>query len=371
VKNEKLILKLNISISQYLNMPAYINGLSMISPQNTVERNDFLSGLVEYSGDYMKCIDPDYKAYINPIAIRRMSRLIRMGITAAKMSLEDAGILMPDAIITGTGLGSVEDTEKILGTMREDEKFFNPTPFIQSTYNTISSQIAISLKCHGYNSTYVHRNFSFESSLQDAIMQLEEGTAKTVLAGGIDEMTLNHLIITRRAGHWKEEAISNRNLLKSNTNGSFAGEGAGYFVLSSEKKESSYAELKSVKTFYKPESGEAVREIINDFLSARSLSLGDIDLVIAGMNGDHAYDSIYHDLIHDYFTSQGISSFKPFCGEYFTASAFALWMASRILKHQSVPVVSIVRPVTGKSLKHILVYNQYRNTNHTLMLVSS
>ena len=145
----------------------------MISPQKTAETREFLPEAVEYTTDYLRCIEPVYRTYIDPIQSRRMSRLIKMGIASAKISLADAGCVMPDAIITGTGLGSVEDTEKILGEITRDENFLNPTPFIQSTYNTISSQVAIQLKCHNYNSTYVHRTFSFESGLIDGLMQIE------------------------------------------------------------------------------------------------------------------------------------------------------------------------------------------------------
>jgi len=217
-------------------MAAYINGIGLISPQKTAETNDFLAEITEYDADYLKCIEPvSYKPYIDPIQSRRMSRLIKIGIASAKMCLQEAECEMPDSIITGTGLGSVEDTERILGSIHLEQPFLNPTPFMQSTYNTISSQIAIQLKCHGYNSTYVHRSFSFESCLQDALLQIGEGTAKDVLAGGIDEMTINHLEITRRQRHWKRGKANNLGMLNWDSPGSMAGEGAGYFLLSSEK----------------------------------------------------------------------------------------------------------------------------------------
>ena len=124
----------------------YINGIGLISPQHTAENRGFLIEIAEYTADYLKCIEPVYRNYIDPIQLRRMSRLIRMGISAAKISLQDAGLSMPDAIITGTGLGSVEDTEKILADISRQEQFLNPALFIQSTYNTISLQIAIKLQ---------------------------------------------------------------------------------------------------------------------------------------------------------------------------------------------------------------------------------
>ena len=107
-------------------MTAFINGIGLISPQRTAETDAFLPEVMEYTADYLKCIEPPaYRPYIDPIQSRRMSRLIKMGIASAKMSLAEAGCVMPGAIITGSGLGSVEDTEKILGDLTKEEKFLN------------------------------------------------------------------------------------------------------------------------------------------------------------------------------------------------------------------------------------------------------
>ena len=74
--------------------------------------------------------------------------------------------LLPD-----TGLGCLEDTEKFLSSIyTNEEKLLNPTPFIQSTHNTVAGAIALAIKCHGYNATYTHRGFSFESALEDALI---------------------------------------------------------------------------------------------------------------------------------------------------------------------------------------------------------
>ena len=81
---------------------AFINGIGLISPQKTAESKEFLPEIVEYTADYLKCIEPGYRSYIDPIQSRRMSRLIKMGIASAKMSVAEAGLTMPDAIITGT-----------------------------------------------------------------------------------------------------------------------------------------------------------------------------------------------------------------------------------------------------------------------------
>ena len=183
----------------------YINGLGNISPQKTADNGKFLEEPVNYETNQLKSIDPGYKDFIPADQIRRMSRIIRMGIASARICLKDAGDPMPDAIITGTGFGCLEDTEKFLGTMiRNNEEFLTPTSFIQSTHNTVAGQIALQLKCHNYNFTYVHRGFSFESALIDAITQISLGNFHNALTGGMDELTQSSFSIMERFGLWKK-----------------------------------------------------------------------------------------------------------------------------------------------------------------------
>ena len=52
-----------------------------------------------------------------------------------------------------------------------------------------SSNIAIRLKCHGYNVTYTQGSESLDWALRDAQMLLKSGRYKTVLVGMHDETT--------------------------------------------------------------------------------------------------------------------------------------------------------------------------------------
>ncbi len=350
---------------------SYITGIGLISPQNTLVKGEFLQNIVEYNADFLQCIEPVYKTYIDPILSRRMSRLIKMGISSAKICVEDSGGIQPDAIITGTGLGSVEDTEKILGEITKEEKFLNPTPFIQSTYNTISSQIAINLKCHGYNSTYVHRAFSFESGLQDALMQFEEKSADHILAGGVDEMTMNHLLITRRIGLWKLNSFSNLRLLQEPGPGALAGEGAAYFMLSREQNRNAYARLTGVETIYQPVDHDMLDKQVLAFLDQYDLKPENIDLVLTGVNGDVNWDKVYHAFLNRLFPNHATAWFKHLSGEYHTATGFGLYTAANVIQRQIYPEILALNKIKPEKLKNILIYNHFRNINHSLLLVQS
>lgn len=191
----------------------YIIATANISPQNTFEQNEVLKNIVEYNSNQLTCIEPDYKSFIDAKLIRRMSRIIKMGVTAATKCLQNAGVSQPDAIVTGTAYGCLEDTGLFLTKMVEyNEELLTPTAFIQSTHNTIGGQIGLMLQCHNYNNAFVHRGFSFESALQDAIMLLQENEAQNVLVGAIDEITNTSHTILSRLGLYKQGNICNSNL---------------------------------------------------------------------------------------------------------------------------------------------------------------
>jgi 3-oxoacyl-[acyl-carrier-protein] synthase II len=227
------------------------------------------------------------------------------------------------------------------------------------------------LKCNNYNSTYVHRIFSFESGLQDALLHVSEDKTSNILVGGIDEMTQNHLNIIRRLGHWKMKPSSNLKLLDYSTPGTIAGQGSAYFLLSGQPSETTYCRVADVSTFYKPESLMAIESSISSFLANAGLKIEDVDLVLTGINGDHKNDDHYYQLGSTIFKNIPLSYYKHLCGEYLTSSGFALWVAANILKRQVVPPVIMLNNPSPVKLKTILIYNHFRQVNHSFILVSS
>ena len=346
-------------------MEAFINGISAISPQNTFAEEILLNDAKEYCDvRFMRCVEPQYSGFIDPMVSRRMSRIIKMGVYSALKCLRDAGIKVPDAIITGTGMGCVEDTGKFLTSIYEnEEKLLNPTPFIQSTHNTVAASIALILKCHGYNNTYGHRGFSFESALIDAMMLLKEEQADNILAGALDELNPDLFAITDRLGFWKKKAVSNMRLKDSKSRGTIAGEGTAFFSLSRMKSEKSFARISSVKTLLKPDNQQKIENSL--------IETGKPDLVILGINGDLAGDKIYNKLRRGLFRDVPAAWYKHLCGEYDTSTAFALAMAAGIIREQRVPEIMKLDngPVGG--IRKILIYNHLRNVNHSAIMVSS
>lgn len=130
----------------------------------------------------------DYRQYLSALEARRMTEQMRRAVVAARQALEQAKVTVPDAIITGTEWGCMVNTIQFLDPLcRDGEEGLKPTSFMQSTHNTMSSVLAMQLKCHGYNATFSHGKDSFEHARQDAERLLRLGLAKTALVIGFDE----------------------------------------------------------------------------------------------------------------------------------------------------------------------------------------
>jgi len=353
-------------------MNVYIRSTANISPQKTFGESYPPDAAVEYIGNRLNCIEPDYAKLIDAKLIRRMSRIIKMGAVSAMTCLQKTGLNMPDGITTGTAYGCLEDTSVFLTRLIEnEEEMLTPTAFIQSTHNTVGAQIALMIKCHHYNNTFVHRGFSFESALLDAMLLLRENHITHVLAGAVDEITDNSHAILTRLGLYKRKPVSNFSLLQSDSKGTMAGEGAAFFLLTNRSFPDNCAQLNAMHTFYKPHGIAEIQKNIISFLGEQLIDINNIDLIITGKNGDKKGDEIYKQLEHSIFTNHRTMHYKHLCGEYPTASAFALWLATSIVKEGIIPAWIENTDSNQPAAKRVLIYNHYENIYHSLFLISA
>lgn len=197
-----------------------------------------------------KQVTSDIKELIPDAGIRRrMSRILKSAVTTA---VECAGgkeeIDRLDAIITATGLGCLADSERFLRNMiAGNEQMLNPTPFIQSTFNTAGGQIAMLRHNHCYNVTYVNRNHGFEDALLDALIRIADLESRRVLVGAFDEQTPSQYRIMERMG-----------FLRNGT----CNEGSVFTALTAVPSDSAIAELSCMNFLSQPITDE---ECINKY----------------------------------------------------------------------------------------------------------
>lgn len=349
-------------------MAMYIKGMGNISPQQSWNDEGALLQAFDYRGNKLVCLEPDYDQWIDPRLSRRMSRIIKMGVTAALMALKEANISMPDAIITGTGYGCLADTASFLTRLIDNnEQALNPTPFIQSTHNTIGSQLALLIQCQAYNQTYAQGAFSFENALTDAELQLTENADQHIVIGGIDEIIAESHLIQERFGIFRKKLASTLNLFNTPKKGTVNGEGAAFFVLHGKQDDASLVCIDGFRTMYKPDAAQ-LKKGLRIFIHECGLLPSQIDLVLLGKSGDKKSDLTMDNLCLEFFPNSGIGLYKHLCGEFPTASAFALWLAARIIIERHVPEVVVYKHV-GRPLRNVLILNSVLGTHHSFMLL--
>lgn len=341
----------NINKKKLASTHIYINSLASIHAQGAKEGNQYLTAQ-----------EPDYKSIITDANLRRrMSRIVKMGVACGLNCIATTDPEKIQGIITATGWGCLADTEKFLSSIIDQkEQSLNPTPFIQSTFNTIGAQIALLRQIQAYNMTYVHRGASFESALADAIVKIKGGK-DNLLVGAVDECTpTSHTILQRLQ------------MLQ----GIQAGEGAQFFLLSNQPNDETAVELCDTLTYYLPDdlpdemedewAGDTIlvkkptflllATILFGIVTGCGFEMGDVDWFVTGESGNKEQDKLYADA-KECFPNAVHSSFKDECGEYPTASSYALWKVATALKDPNHPA------------KVALIYNCYQPGTHSFILV--
>ena len=341
-----------------MSQSVYINSIKQISAQQPLGE-DWFDNPVLYTEPYVRSIEPDYKHFFTPNEARRYGKILKRALLVSRQVMAESGVNLPDAIITGTGLGCIESTEIFLDKLvREGEEFLNPTHFMQSTHNTIGSLIAIDTQCKSYNNTYSHKGISFECALQDAFLQLRGTNAarrvSTVLVGAHDEMLPAYFTLLVKAGY------------VGKPNQTFAGETAVAMMLSKNKTENTWCKIEAVEKWY----GD-VRCETRDVRHLKS-QISNLDYIMVGINGVEENDKVYFENCAKLFPNVPLLQYKNIFGESYTAPALGAYAAATCLKRGE---VSEQLRITSYELRNnkpnrILCYNHFENKNHTFILLS-
>lgn len=308
----------------------YINAASSITCQPSFGNPDFFSGMKEI-GKEADLICPDFKEFIDPKALRRLSQILRISLTSALDCLAQSQISQPEALIVGTGLGALEDTEKFLrGFLTAGDALVPPTSFIQSTHNTIAGQLSIVLKNHSYNMTHTQNSLSFEMALQDALLCLDEGMTN-VLIGAADERIdfLDTLV----------EMLDVKPMKLTS--------GSSFFVLSNEKSQNAIAVVSRVATYGLT---NLISKNIHTFLQGNGILPEDVDLLLFT-----TLDRQRRDEIQQVFENCKKMDYTPYCGVYMTSSAFAMHCAVDAIAHRNYRRVLICNVLIPENLGLILI----------------
>ena len=364
----------------------YIHHTSCISPQPADLFGDRGSsgGSGDGRGSVAVPVDGVYKV-VEPVyagipagALRRMSKAVRMGLGAALPLITQGPI---DGILIGTGNGGMEESVKFLRQIVDyAEGMLAPGHFVQSIPNAIASQIGLSSHNRGYNSTYVHRGLAFEHALIDAMMLAGEHPGSQYLVGGVDELSGYHYQIELADGWYKRAIQPGIALYDYDSPGTIAGEGAALFLVRGEPSAADAADalpndaiagdplstdgpatdalaaIRGIETFHGTDEtlvASRLRAFLERYLPAGTQP----GLFLSGENGDNRALHFYNACETVLGPAVPVARYKHLCGEYPSASAFAVWLALQLTPGQSLPP------------RFILLYNNHKLSQHSFILL--
>lgn len=324
----------------------YIYAAEQISIQNPLSEQ-WMDTPLFYEDSLVKAVNPPFRDYLAPNEARRMGNLMKRALVTSIKVLKETGIDHPDAIITGTSIGSLDYTERFLDDLLENgEEALSPTYFMQSTHNTVGSALGIYTKTHGYNTTYSHGEISFDAALFDAWMQLQLDAISNALVSGHDEMIESFFELLRKTGYVGLDGMVP------------CGEVAMSMIIGKEKRVDSLCEISGIRLSYKP-SLENFKSILYEMLHDADISYSDISAVMTGVNGNPQNDSRYAKIINSLMHDKPLFHYKHLFGENYTSSALGLYTAANLLSKQEVPlfIYDSSSPCECKSLNNIILLN--------------
>ncbi len=325
----------------------YIKAIAQISAQQPLS-DDWFAKPIELQGDFVPACNPQFRNFLNPLAARRMTPILKRALVTAKVVLNGATV---DAIVTGTGLGCATSSEKIINAMLEEgEAFSQPTHFMQSTHNTIGSLVAIDSKCHAYNSTYSQDGISAECALLDAFAQMRLGKISNALVGSHDELPESWLKMMKRG-----KIVDNPGQVPESE--------ASVSMLLDSDKTGSKCEIKDILVAY----NTSFDALLNSFISRNEIS--HLDALITGVNGWEKHDNAYNALFSALPEVPQLH-YKHIFGESCSASALGIYASALCLKHGEVPVTLQHEGKTSLPVKNLLVANS-SGSNKSLIFLKS
>jgi hypothetical protein len=148
-----------------------------------------------------------------------------------------------------------------------------------------------------------------------------------------------------------------------------AGEGAAAFLVNDQPFRAQ-ARLEAIRLMH----GEDANQLQNwalAFIQHSGFGDNDFDLLLSGENGDRRVLEYYETIEGLIHRNTGIYRFKHLCGEYATATAYALWLACQILDGMNIPAHMVKREASAIPIRRILIYNNFKKVQHSLILVTA
>jgi len=300
------------------------------SASTPIDRFD-TAGLRTHDAALVRDFKP--RDFINPMKMRRMNMLSRLGVAAAKLALDDAG-LDPGrntGVAMGTAFGPVQTSvEYMQEYVEKGAALAPPQLFAESVANAPGSHIAIESDFRGFNVTITQRESSALAAAMYASSQIVKGSVDAALTGGVEEVTEMTFSVLDRLGALSPEIARP---FDARRDGMVMGEGSAVLLLQA-RASKAYAFFSGFgmardTTASISDWGDdhgAIAAAMRAAIDDAEIALGDVDAIYAGANGSVRGDAVEARAIESLFGERipPVVATKGVFGEYAAGGALQL-----------------------------------------------
>ncbi len=328
--------------------------------------------------------------FIAPMKMRRMNTLSRLGMSAMRLALTDAGRESPlvtgsaAGVAIGTTFGPVQTSVEYLNEyIQKGAALAPPQLFAESVANAPGSHIAIEWNFRGFNLTFTQRESSTLAALLYAATQLNKGTVEAAVVGGVEEMNDITFSVLDRIGalaHDDGDVDEACRPYDRDRNGLMVGEGGAVFLLDSLQSNSGEGVYGFVSGFGIAKDptatisdwgtgDEVVARAMASAIEDAGLRFEQIDAIWGSANSSIRCDRLEYRAIQRLFGEKAppVVATKGLFGEYAAAGGLHLATAFLALREQRLPAsagfrrgedemaIEVTTDARGAALDHILV----------------
>ena len=354
-----------------MNKKTVITGIGVVSPIG-IGHQEFWKNLVSGNSSIapMECLDlskyeskkgaevKDLKAeeFLGRKGLKYLNKGTKFLASSIKLALDDAGLNIDDelsnqtGILIGSSLGNFsQTTDYFHDIVRENPSGLSPMLSYDVALNSSINYSSVVFKIKGFARTISSGFTSGTDAIGNAYKLIQSGKAKVIIAGGIEQISLDLYIIfymrkllARANGSGSETSMP----FDERRNGFIMGEGSYVFILEDldyalSREAKIYGEISGYGSIFagnkKNDIDKRVKKAKNAMqmcIDDAKLSPDDIDLINANGNSSKLQDLIEAKAIKELFGERGeeipVCAIKSILGECYGASG-AMQTAASVL----------------------------------------
>jgi 3-oxoacyl-[acyl-carrier-protein] synthase II len=327
-----------------------VSGNSGIFPMESLD----LSKYESKKGAEVKDLNPE--EFMGRKGLKYLNKGTKFLASSIKLALDDAGLNIDEelsnqtGILIGSSLGNFsQTTDYFHDIVRESPSELSPMQSYDVALNSSINYSSVFFKIKGFARTISSGFTSGTDAIGNAYKLIQSGKAKVIIAGGIEQISLDLYIIfymrkllARANGSGSETSIP----FDKRRNGFIMGEGSYVFILEDldyalSRESKIYCEVSGYGSLF---AGNKKNDIDKRVKKARSamqmcmddakLSIDDIDLINANGNSSELQDLVEAKAIKELFGERSeeipVCAIKSILGECYGASG-AMQTAASVL----------------------------------------